>query len=103
MEVVDIVSYYIFEEKKQIEVSFKLNTDSDDEVRTDLIDIDEFSNYGYNVIDENISQFFLNDDDDDEFEEDFDDFIDIDEDILVQFLNEYYIINPKKLPKTELM
>lgn len=102
MEVVDIVSYYIFEEKKQIEVSFKLNTDSDDEVRTDLIDIDEFSNYGYNVIDENISQFFLNDDDD-EFEEDFDDFIDIDEDILVQFLNEYYIINPKKLPKTELM
>lgn len=101
MEVVDIVSYYIFEEKKQIEVSFKMNTDSDDEIRTDLIEILEFSNYGYNVIDENINQFFLNDDD--EFEEDFDDFIDIDEDILVQFLNEYYIINPKKLPKTELM
>jgi len=101
MEVVDIISYYIFEEKKQIEVSFKMNTDSDDEIRTDLIEIQEFSNYGYNVIDENITQFFS--DDDDEFEEDFDDFIDIDEDTLVQFLNEYYIVNPKKLPKTELM
>ena len=101
MEVVDIISYYIFEEKKQIEVSFKMNTDSDDEIRTDLIEIQEFSNYGYNIIDENITQFFS--DDDDEFEEDFDDFIDIDEDTLVQFLNEYYIVNPKKLPKTELM
>ena len=38
-------------------------------------------------------------DDDDELEEE--EIIDLDEDILISFLNEYYEINPKSLPKPE--
>ena len=38
------------------------------------------------------------DDDDDFFD---DEFPTIDEDILISFLNEYYIVNPDKLPRIE--
>jgi hypothetical protein len=27
----------------------------------------------------------------------------MDEDLLINFLNEYYIVNPTKLPKTEIL
>lgn len=102
MEVVEIISYYIFEDNHQIEISFRLSVDSEDEMRTDLVDIKEFSSYGYNVINENIFKSFINPDEDEE-EEDFDDFIDIDEDSLIDFLNEYYVVNPNKLPKSDFI
>ena len=38
-----------------------------------------------------------------DFEEDFEDFQTIDEDILLSFLNEYYVVNPEKLPKVEII
>ena len=42
--------------------------------------------------------------DDEDEEDDFDDdFRTIDEDLLVAFLNEYYIVNSDKLPKPELI
>lgn len=101
MEVVEIISYYIFEEKHQIEISFRLSTDNEDEMRTDLIDMKEFSSYGYDVINENLFKSFINPDEDEE--EDFDDFIDIDEESLMDFLNEYYVVNPNKLPKSDFI
>ena len=42
-------------------------------------------------------------DEDDIEEEDDEDFQSIDEEQLLSFLNEYYIVNPKKLPKAEII
>jgi hypothetical protein len=100
MEIRELVSYYLYEDTKRIEVTFKLSLDSEDEVRNDIINLEEAEEFGYNLI-ENNNDFFQFDDEEDE--EDFDDFVDIDEDLLISFLNEYYIVNPDKLPKPEIL
>jgi hypothetical protein len=102
MEIVDLISYYIYEDTKRMEVSFRLNTDSEDEMRSDVINLDESKEYGYTIIEENLDFFDLSDYEEDEFD-DIEDFQSIDEDTLIQFLNEYYIVNPDKLPKTEFI
>jgi hypothetical protein len=100
MEIRELVSYYLYEDTKRIEVTFKLSLDSEDEVRNDIINLEEAEEFGYNLI-ENNNDFFQFDDEEDE--DDFDDFVDIDEDLLISFLNEYYIVNPDKLPKPEIL
>lgn len=102
MEIVDLISYYIYEDTKRMEVSFRLNVDSEDEMRSDVINLDESREYGYTIIEENLDFFDLSDYEEDEFD-DIEDFQSVDEDILIQFLNEYYIVNPDKLPKTEFI
>jgi len=102
MEIVDLISYYIYEDTKRMEVSFRLNTDSEDEMRSDVINLDESKEYGYKIIEENLDFFDLSDYDEDEFD-DYEDFQSVDEDILIQFLNEYYIVNTDKLPKPEFI
>jgi hypothetical protein len=101
MEIRELVSYYLYEDTKRVEVTFRLTLDSEDEVRNDIINLEEAEEFGYNLIEDNIDFFQFDDEEDDD--EDFDDFIDIDEDLLISFLNEYYIINPNKLPKTEIL
>jgi len=100
MEIRELVSYYLYEDTKRIEVEFRLSLDSEDEVRNDIINLEEAEDFGYNLIEDNKDFFQFDDEDEDE---DFDDFIDIDEDLLISFLNEYYVINPDKLPKTEIL
>jgi hypothetical protein len=100
MEIRELVSYYLYEDTKRIEVEFRLSLDSEDEVRNDIINLEEAEDFGYNLI-ENNNDFFQFDDEDGD--EDFDDFVDVDEDSLISFLNEYYIVNPDKLPKTEML
>ena len=100
MEIRELVSYYLYEDTKRIEVEFRLSLDSEDEVRNDIINLEEAEEFGYNLIDDNNDFFQFDDEDGDE---DFDDFVDIDEDLLISFLNEYYIVNPDKLPKTEML
>ena len=100
MEINEIVSYYIHEDTRRLEVSFKLVNDNDDEVRNDIINIDEAEDCGYNLIQEGFD-LFDDEDTDDDFD-DFDDFESIDEETLITYLNEYYIVNPNKLPKPEL-
>jgi len=102
MEIVDLISYYIYEDTKRMEVSFRLNIDSEDEMRSDIINLDESKDYGYRIIEENLDFFDLSDYEEDEFD-DIEDFQSVDEDTLIQFLNEYYIVNPDKLPKTEFI
>ena len=102
MEIVDLISYYIYEDTKRMEVSFRLNSDSEDEMRSDVINLDESKEYGYTIIEENLDFFDLSDYEEDEFD-DIEDFQSIDEDTLIQFLNESYIVNPDKLPKTEFI
>lgn len=81
-----------------MEITFRLTSDSEDEVRNDIINLDESKEYGYKLIDESLDFFDLSEYDEEEFE---DEFPTIDEDVLLSFLNEYYIVNPTKLPKVE--
>ena len=103
MEIQELVYFYILEESRTIEVSFRLTTDGDDELRTDFIEISEAEDFWYNIITEDLD--FMNDymDDEDEMGEDWSDILNIDEDNLISFLNEFYVINPQKLPKAELI
>jgi len=98
MEIQEITFYYLYEGTNQIEVSFRLTTDSDDEIRNDLIDLDEAKTYGLTLIEKEFD--YINEDDE---YEDGDFFVIIDEDNLFSFLNEYYIVNPLKLPSPELL
>lgn len=98
MEIKEILSYYFDQDTKRIDVSFRLTIDSDDEIRQDILKIEEAKEFGYDIITEESEYFDINEDDD----EDFDDFVTIDEDILLSYLNEYYIVYPDKLPKSEL-
>ena len=97
MEVIEIISYYIHEKARTLEVSFTLITDSEDEVRNDIISISEAEDFGYKLIQDDFEIF-----EDDDFEFEDDEFETVDEEILISYLNEYYVVNPERLPKPEL-
>lgn len=101
MEIQELVSYYLFEDTKRIEISFRLSTDSENEIRNDIVDLNEAKDFGYDLINET-NDFYLFDEEDEYYEEE-DEFQSIDEDQLISFLNEYYIVSPEKLPKSELL
>ena len=102
MEVVEIISYYIYEETKSIEVSFRLSYDAEDEVRSDVLSIEEAKGMGIDLIQDDVD-FLVNEEEDDySFVEDFFDIETLDEDVLITYLNEYYIVNPDRLPNSEL-
>ena len=102
MEIVDLISYYIYEDTKRMEVSFRMSIDSEDEMRSDVINLDESKEYGYTIVEENLDFFDLSDYEEDEFD-DMGEFQSVDEEILIQFLNEYYVVNTDKLPKPEFI
>jgi len=72
MEIKELVSYYINETSHTLDVTFKTLTDSEDEIRTDQIVLDEIETFGYNILNNINDDFF--EDDDEEFEDMFDDF-----------------------------
>jgi hypothetical protein len=101
MEIKEIVSYFLNAESNILEVSFRTIDDEDDVLRTDNIDYSVTEEYGF-VLESDTFGFY-----DTEFEDEEDLFeeeskIELDEDELISFLNEYYEINPKSLPKPEL-
>jgi len=104
MEIREIISFYINTTNEVLEVDFRLTEDGDDEMRTDEVPLSELTEYGFKFEHEHI---------DIESEDDFDDMsglldedFDIDSDInmeeLLPFLNEYYTVNPDKLPDVYL-
>jgi hypothetical protein len=97
MEIKEIVSYYIHEKSRTLEVSFTLITDNEDEVRNDIISISEAEDFGYKLIQDDFDIF-----EEEDFEFEDDEFESIDEETLISYLNEYYIVNSNKLPKPEL-
>ena len=106
MEVIEIVEYNINPKTNILEVTFRLMDDSEDMVREDKMDYSIAEEDGYNLEDEIIAFFEMGFDEDDEdllFEEDSEvgDTL-IDEDQLISFLNEYYTVNPNRLPKAEI-
>ena len=100
MEGVEVISQYIDKVQNLIIIEFKMIGDGDDTVREDFIEYSFFEEFGFdNSKNFDIFESLL--DDEDEWEEDVDvDYIN-DEDNLISFLNEYYVVYPKKIPKAE--
>lgn len=98
MEIIEILSYFINDSTDTIEIKFRLNEDDDSEIRFDEIDLREAKDFGYQLIVEDFD-FFTDDDD----EDDINNFVDesIDEDELLAFINEYYMIYPERLPEKD--
>jgi hypothetical protein len=97
MEIQELIFFYLHENINTVEVHFRLNIDSEEEMRTDFISLSEASDFGYEIIMEDYNT--QDEDDEDEFY--WLESPSIDEDNLMIFLNEYYVINPDKLPKPE--
>lgn len=100
MQIKDLITFYINDTSNTLDVTFRLETDGEDEIRNDSILIEVVKNYGYRFLnDENLFSF----DDEDLFDEISEDEHDIiDEDEVISFLNEYYMVNQDKLPPVEL-
>ena len=97
MEIKEIVSYYFNNETNLVDVSYRTIEDEEDVVRIDTIDYSVIESYGFDLITESFD-FFDDDLEDDSYEETK---IELDEDILISFLNEYYIVNPDSIPDVE--
>lgn len=99
MEVVEIISHYIDKTQNLINVEFKMMGDDDDMVREDFIEYSFFEEFGF----DNSKDFGIFEDvlEDDEWEDDDVDYIE-NEDTLISFLNEYYVVYPRKIPKSEI-
>jgi hypothetical protein len=94
MEIIELVSFHLNYFSNILEVSFRMNMDSEDEIRHDKIYFDEVKDFGFYFIPETQDEYDSNID---YFEEDDN----LDEDDILTFLNEYYVVSPDKLPKTE--
>ena len=98
MEIKEIVSYYIDDSSQTLDVTFRTLIDSDDEIRNDQIEIHEVSELAYDFILNEIIEF----DEDGEQDIDYLDELNVYEDDIISFLNEYYVVYPDRLPKSEL-
>lgn len=98
MEIKEIVSYFLNSDSNILDVSFRTIEDDEEVMRTDSIDYSIVEDYGFDLVTESFDFF------DDDFEDDevlSIDKVELDEDELITFLNEYYTINPEALPKSE--
>ena len=98
MEIKEIVTYFVNNDTNILEVSFRTIDDNDDVLRTDLIDYSIVESYGFDLMTESFD-FFDDISEDEEFD---DELLEIDEEELLSFLNEYYMVNPSSLPKPEI-
>jgi hypothetical protein len=99
MEIKEILSYFLNSDSNILEVSFRTIEDEDDVLRNDNINYSIVSEYGFELETETFDFFG------EEFDEDLgddDEKIELDEDELISFLNEYYTINENSIPKAEL-
>ena len=98
MEIKEIVSYFLNLNSNILEVTFRTIDDEDDSIRTDNIDYSIVKEYGFSVeVEYDITEEM---DEDELWEKNY--IVELDEDELTSFLNEYYEVNPKSLPKAEL-
>lgn len=99
MEIVDIISHHVDKVQNIIVVEFKSMGDDEDIVREDLIEYSYFEEFGYDEKEKFDIFESMFDDEMDEWDDDKYDYMD--EDRLISFLNEYYIVYPKKIPKPQ--
>jgi hypothetical protein len=99
MEIIEILSHYVDKHQNIINVEFRISGDDDDMIREDIIEYTYFEEFGFdNKKDFHIFEEVL--EEEDEWGDDDYDYIE-NEDTLTSFLNEYYVVYPKKLPKAE--
>ncbi len=98
MEIREIISYFLNTDTNVLDVSFRTLEDSEEVLRTDSIDYTNVADYGFDLVSESFDFFGEEYEDDEIFEEEK---IELDEEELIIFLNEYYTINPNALPKSE--
>lgn len=96
MEIIEIISYELNKTSDSLEVKFRINDDSEDEIRIGNVEMKEADDFGYVLISEDFG-FYDYEDDNDEFLK----YDDIDEHELLSFLNEYYMIYSDRLPEKE--
>lgn len=96
MEIIEIISYQLNKTSDTIEVKFRMNEDSEDEIRIDTIELREADDFGYILINEDFGFY-----DDEEEDDELLNFNDIDEIELMSFLNEYYMIYSERIPEKE--
>ena len=99
MEIKEILSYFLNSDSNILEVSFRTIEDEDDVLRTDNINYSIVSEYGFELETETFD--FFGEEFDEELGDD-EEKIELDEDELISFLNEYYTINEDSIPKAEL-
>jgi hypothetical protein len=98
MEIKEIVSYFLNPNSNILEVTFRTIDDEDDSIRTDNIDYSIVKEYGFSVeVEYDITEEM---DEDELWEKNY--IVELDEDELTSFLNEYYEVNPTSIPKSEL-
>ena len=99
MEVCEVISHHIDKVQNLINVEFRLIDDEDEVVREDVIEYSFFKEFGYDKTND-LNIYEIISEEVDEWENDDYDYI-TNEDDLLSFLNEYYIIYTKKLPKQQ--
>lgn len=99
MEIAEIVSHYVDKTQNLIIVEFRLFDDEIDVVREDFIEYSFFEEFGFEQ--DNFDNNLLENYEEDEWGDDDFDYIN-DDDTLISFLNEYYVVYPKKLPKPQI-
>lgn len=101
MEITELISFYLNENSKILEVTFRIASDAEEELREDKIDFSEIEDFGYNFAKtENDFPSILDEDyEDDDYLDSSIDFIDNQE--IISFLNEYYSIYSERLPDSE--
>jgi hypothetical protein len=98
MEIKEIISYFLNPDTNVLDVSFRTIEDSEEVLRTDNIDYTYVEDYGFDLVSESFDFFDEEFEDDELYEEEK---IELDEEELIIFLNEYYTINPDAVPKSE--
>lgn len=101
MEIKELESFYVNETSQTLDVTFRILSDNDDEIRTDQIDLQESKTFGYNFLNKEIDELWEDEDDEDYFDT-YNEEYDMDEEEIISFLNEYYLIYPKRLPTQQL-
>lgn len=91
MEVIEILNHFINRDANVVRVEFRCVNDETDTVRTDIIEYGILQEYGY---DDSVDfGEFFDEFEDDEWDSNSDDEeVFIDEDELISFLNEYYLV-----------
>jgi hypothetical protein len=101
MEIIEIISFHLNNLEEVLEISFRTNSDNEDVCRETKIPFLEISDFGYKFH-ESFDEDYENDDEYEFFEEFEDDDLFVDENEILSFLNEYYVLFPDKLPKAEI-
>jgi hypothetical protein len=101
MEIKELESFYVNETSQTLDVTFRILSDNDDEIRTDQIDLQESKTFGYNFFTKENDEAWDEDDDEDYFDT-YNEEYDTDEEEIISFLNEYYLIYPNRLPDPQL-